>query len=199
MADFVEAALNPALDAIGALADYVSLHSAYPGTTGTSELAGGAYTREAVSWDAADNGLLVASVDPQFDVPAASTVAWLGLWTALSAGTYLGPLPLGPVGDPKLATVLAGTDFFTAIGHGYANGDTITPQKTLGALPTGITAGATLFVRDVTTDTFKVATTSGGTAIDITVSGNALVRRITTESFGAAGTYNVTDISLSLS
>jgi len=41
----------------------------------------------------------------------------------------------------------------------------------VGVLPTGITAGTVYYVRDKTTDTFKIAATAGGSAIDITGAG----------------------------
>lgn len=71
---------------------YVSLHSADPGATGANELTGGtpAYARKAATWSAAAAGAKALSNQPVFDVPAGSTVAFVGLWSALTAGTYLG-------------------------------------------------------------------------------------------------------------
>ncbi len=63
-------------------------------------------------------------------------------------------------------TAAAGTDVCTAIGHGRSNGDRVFLQTT-HTLPKGLNSGVRLYLRDVTTDTFKLALTSGGAAIDI--------------------------------
>lgn len=47
------------------------------------------------------------------------------------------------------------------------------PQGIVG--PPGLSAATTYFVRDKTTNTFKLALTSGGTAINITVDGSGTV------------------------
>lgn len=62
----------------------------------------------------------------------------------------------------------ATTDVITATAHGLSNGMTIEVYNIGGALPTGLSAGTTYFVRDAAADTFKVALTAGGTAVDIT-------------------------------
>ena len=82
---------NAMLNAIGELAIYVSLHTAYPATSG-NELTGGspAYSRKSITWSEASNGSMVASNSPVFDVPAESTVAAVGFWSALTAGTQYG-------------------------------------------------------------------------------------------------------------
>lgn len=76
--------------AYGTNAAYASLHTADPGTTGASEISGGspAYARKALSWTAgSSDGVVTATVT--FDVPTGVTVAGAGVWTALTAGTYL--------------------------------------------------------------------------------------------------------------
>lgn len=60
-----------------------------------------------------------------------------------------------------------GTDVVTWTGHPLNDGDSVY-FTTTGALPTGLTANTRYFVRDKTTDTFKVAATAGGAAIDLT-------------------------------
>ena len=72
---------------------YASLHSANPGNTGASELSGGspAYARKAVAWNAATGGAMDDSTNGAvFDVPAGATVAFVGLWDALTNGNFLG-------------------------------------------------------------------------------------------------------------
>jgi hypothetical protein len=83
---------NLMLTALGGVAVYVSLHTADPGTTGTSEVSGGspAYTREAVTWNTASGGNLDNNANPVFDVPGSTTVTHFGLWSAVTGGTFYG-------------------------------------------------------------------------------------------------------------
>ena len=73
-------------------------------------------------------------------------------------------------GASKALTGVASTDVLTSSGHGYANGDRVKLLSLTGGA--GLTAAGTLgglpayFVRDVTTNTFKLASTSGGAAVD---------------------------------
>jgi hypothetical protein len=73
----------------GTDAAFLSLHSADPGTTGTSELTGGspAYARIAATWAAPANGVVTATA--LFNVPSGATVAFVGVWSALTGGTFL--------------------------------------------------------------------------------------------------------------
>jgi hypothetical protein len=91
MGIFMESMRHLMLDAAVADATWLSLHSADPGTTGTSEITGGtpAYARKQGTFSAASGGKRVLASDLTFDVPAA-TVAWVGLWTAETAGTFRG-------------------------------------------------------------------------------------------------------------
>ncbi len=89
---YAAAAKNYMLDQLGSVAVYASLHTANPGSTGTSEVTGGspAYARKSLTWNAASTGSKTLSNTPTFDVPAGTTVAYVGLWSAASAGTYYG-------------------------------------------------------------------------------------------------------------
>ena len=71
---------------------YASLHTADPGDTGTAEVTGGspAYARKEVTWNAAAAGSLDSSNAPVFDVPAGTTVSFVGFWSAVTGGTWLG-------------------------------------------------------------------------------------------------------------
>ena len=76
--------------AYGTNGAYASLHSADPGTTGVSEISGGApaYARKALTWAAGTvDGIVTASAT--FDVPASTGITHAGIWTAVTAGTYL--------------------------------------------------------------------------------------------------------------
>lgn len=92
MAGLVTAGKNLLLDSgIGAFG-YLSLHSADPGLTGTSELTGGspAYARQSITWAAAASGTKSNGADITFQVPAGSTVSHVGYWSAASGGTFYG-------------------------------------------------------------------------------------------------------------
>jgi hypothetical protein len=96
MARFTAAELNAAGNAalVAGTTYYLSLHSADPGTTGASEFTGGGYVRQAIvfsTWSAGATSNNAAIAVPN----AGSTAAtYVGLWTASTAGTYLGGLPM---------------------------------------------------------------------------------------------------------
>lgn len=69
---------NKMLNAVGIVS--ASLHTADPGTTGTAEVTGGTYTRKAIGFGAASGGVLTATTNPTFDVPAGVTVTHIGVW-----------------------------------------------------------------------------------------------------------------------
>lgn len=83
---------NLMLDALTAVVDYLSLHSADPGATGTNELSGGspAYARKAVTWNAASTGSATGNSLPTFDVESGDTVSYVGLWDAVTSGSFYG-------------------------------------------------------------------------------------------------------------
>jgi hypothetical protein len=90
---FSNTGIDDALTGIAAAGGYISLHSTSPGTTGAAEISGGTYARVLSTWAGA-----AASADAgsqvTINVPAATTIAYFGIWTALSGGTYLGGGPL---------------------------------------------------------------------------------------------------------
>lgn len=92
MAGLVNAGKNAMLDALGTAAAYASLHTADPGTGGTSEVTGGspAYARKAITWAAASAGSKASSASLVFDVPASTTIAYIGYWSAATSGTFYG-------------------------------------------------------------------------------------------------------------
>jgi hypothetical protein len=79
--------LNATADAGGALITHIGLVN----QSGT-ELTGGTYARQAVTWTAASSGTIRPNANLSFDVPASTTVGgWRG-YSASSAGTnYGGP------------------------------------------------------------------------------------------------------------
>lgn len=192
------AAKNLMLDYFGTQAGFQSLHSGYPGDTGANEIAGGApaYARKAKTWNTAAAGSKDDSNAPTFDVPA-TTVGYIGLWTALTAGTFLGYAPAG--GTPLRYTADAATDFITSTAHGLIANDKIVFMN--GAAPAGLTEGTVYFVKSPTANTFQVSATAGGAAIDITNANQALssrVSKIVEEVFAAQGTYTATDYDVDM-
>lgn len=80
--------LNSIATKYGTDAVYISLHTADPGNTGANEVTGGApaYARKAITWSAPTNGVITGSVT--FDVPSGTTVAYIGVWDLVTAGTF---------------------------------------------------------------------------------------------------------------
>ena len=138
-----------------------------------TEPTGGGYARQQVTNDATNfpsGSLKQLAAAVQFAVATAAwgRAKWVGLFTASSGGTLMAYMPMTDA--PKRAFVSdASTDTITAKAHGFANGDAIRVMAyTGGSVPTGLTDDQICFVRDATTDTFKLAASAGGAAIDIT-------------------------------
>ena len=75
---------------------YVSLHTASPSTTGVNEVAGGTYARVAVTWNSPSGGAVTNSNSLTINVPASTTVTHVGIWSALTTGTYYIGAALSP-------------------------------------------------------------------------------------------------------
>jgi len=105
MAGLVDAGENLALDGLASGVSFVSLHTADPSTDGSSEVSGGSYTREAVSWASAASGSVTTSASIVFDVPGSTTISHLGYWSASTAGTFYGSRAL----DASQTYATAGT------------------------------------------------------------------------------------------
>lgn len=187
-----DAGRNASLDGLAAVAGFASLHSGDPSTTGANELTGGspAYARKAITYAAASGGQRSNSAALTFDVPA-STVTHVGLWSAVSAGTFYGYYPAGGF-TPLSANLDATTDAFTSFAHGLTNGQQVLVYDVMAAgLPTGFTEGTVYFVVSATTDTFQLSATSGGAAITVTTSAEVVVQRVLPEVFAAQGQYQI--------
>jgi hypothetical protein len=187
-----DAGRNASLDGLAAVAGFASLHSGDPSTTGANELTGGspAYARKAITYAAASGGQRSNSAAILFDVPA-TTVTHVGLWSAVTAGTFYGYYPAGGF-TPMAATLDAGTDAFTSFAHGLANTNQVLVYDTMaGGLPTGFIEGTVYFVVSAATDTFQLSATSGGAAITVTTAAEVVVQRVLPEVFAAQGQYNI--------
>ncbi len=82
MSVFLNAGKHIMLDYLAGEITAISLHSADPSTGGSNELTGGspAYARETPAFAAASGGEVALSAALEFDIPASSTVAWVGFW-----------------------------------------------------------------------------------------------------------------------
>jgi hypothetical protein len=179
---------------------YASLHSAYS-ASGSNELTGGSpsYARQAVTWSAASAGSKVsASVAASFNVPASSTVAFVGLWSLVSGGTFAG---MGPNGGATQYAFTAATsgNLFTAPGSSYSNGNTVVLFDGAGAtIPSNFTVGTIYYVISASGSTFELSATSGGSAITVNVAGAGLVQAITAEVFNGQGLFTLNSETLNL-
>ena len=130
--------------------------------------------------------------------------------TVSNGGSDYQALPAITVEVPKMtiltSAVNAGTNVITFTGHGLSDTDQITyNQVGGGTLMTNVTNAQTVFVRDKTANTFKIAATSGGTAINIGTGHNAQTFTIVTgatqatavasQGLGSDGDTNASEVS----
>lgn len=86
---------NKILDAVfsntsfAVAAVYISLHTADPGETGASEVAGGTYARQLTAFDAAVAGATQNTGGETFTGMPAVTITHIGCWDALTNGNFL--------------------------------------------------------------------------------------------------------------
>ncbi len=194
---------NNMLGGIGAT--HGSLHTATPNSSGSNEVTGGspAYARVALTLAAASGGSrTISSVSPAaWNVPAVTTIFFMGLFDAATVGNFLGWMPVNGGSIKGAATADASTDLFTDYAHGLTTDNRISFQAVAGAaLPTGIDNTTIYFVlaAGLTTDAFKISLTSGGAAIDITVSSEAFWQKVIPSSFTLQGTFTFTSGSFDL-
>jgi len=86
-----DTAKNAMLTELGTLVTHLSLHSGTEGSGSGNELTGGspAYARQAVTWGTAASGSMAMTGTETWDLPA-STVSRVGLFSAVTAGTFYG-------------------------------------------------------------------------------------------------------------
>ncbi len=85
-----DATINTGVDALTAIMGFASLHDADPGLTGADEITGGGYARLAVTWDPATGRVAALNGTLEFSGPASASVSHIGLWSAVSGGTFRG-------------------------------------------------------------------------------------------------------------
>ena len=178
---------------------WASLHSAYS-ATGTNELSGGSYARQAATWSSASGGVLsLTTTLPSFLVASGATVEFIGFWDASTSGNFQGMFPNSAGAAPYTFSASASSNVFTAPGSSYSNGNTVVIFPTSGSTtPGGFTAGTVYYVVSASSDTFKLSATSGGSAITVTADGSGIVQAITPETFGSAGSFAVNASSITL-
>ena len=154
------AAQNVAIAALAAQASHLSLHSDVPDAAGSDELSGGvpAYARQSATWNFPSDGEMALAAPVVFDVPA-GPVAYVGLWSALVAGDFLGYAPVNGGALRGAAFARAATDDFYAVAHGLVVGDRVAVSPLPGqGLPSGISGDLYFVVAVPTADTFQLAT-----------------------------------------
>lgn len=184
----------------GVGATHGSLHTAYS-STGSNEVTGGspAYARKAATWAAASGRSKATSASMVFDVPAGTTVRWVGIWDAVTAGNFLGMTPNGAATPQDFVVPDISNDTLECVAHGYSNGNSVVVWAVPGdPLPTGLSEGTVYFVISATTDDLQLSATSGGSAINITAIGAGFIQRLVEETFGAQGTHTVSSATMSL-
>jgi hypothetical protein len=152
---------------------YLALSTTVPTDGGgVTEPSGGSYARTACSFSAASGRQIQNSGAVTFPAATADwgTIVGWALYDASSGGNILffGEC----LATPKVFTADASTDVLTSTAHGYTDTTRVQVEAENGALPSGLSDNTTYFVRDATSNTFKLALTSGGAAIDITTNGN---------------------------
>ena len=172
-----------------------SLHTAFPGTTGSSEVTGGApaYARKAITVATSSGGVRALSAAVTFDVPV-TTVRFIGYWNGIA---FLECAVNGGA-TPKNFMSVSSTDTVYSASHGYAD---TTPIVFVGGTPPApIVEGTTYFVRDSATDLFKVAATSGGVAIDLTTAASfgCVVCAITEQGYGSQSTHTLSTATFAI-
>lgn len=97
MARVSTAKLNAALDAILVTATtyYLTLHSADPGITGASELAG--VTRQPITFAAASAASKASSNSQLVPNPGTVAAIYTGVWDAVTAGNFISAQPMTSV------------------------------------------------------------------------------------------------------
>ena len=147
------------------------------------------------------------------DTAAATATVSGGVVTGITVtdvGSDYQSTPSVTVEVPKMtiptSAVNASSNVITFAGHGLTDGDQITyNQVGGGTLMTNVTNGQTVFVRDKTDDTFKIAATEGGTAINIgtghsaqtftIVTGATTATAVASTGLGNDGDTNTTELS----
>ena len=179
---------------------YVSLHTAYS-ATGTNELAGGspAYARVAVTWSSASGESKSLSGTYNLNVPASTTVEYIGFWDASTSGNFQGMFPNAAGANAYAFAAPSATGVLLAPGSGYSANQTVAVFASPGStLPSGLTAGTVYYVKSPSTDSFSLSATNGGSAISLSTDGSGIIQAIAVEVFASQGVFTITAGSLAI-
>lgn len=184
-----------------AVATHASLHSNIPDASGSNELIGGspAYARKPINFNPASGGRLYKAASPavQFDVPAGSSVAFVGLWSSPTGGAFLGYAPIGS-DAPNVGVLTASSDKVYAPGYAMNANDRVlimpfTGMSTPPGLPPGI-----YYCDPAGASEFKLRAVLGGPTIDASADGPVVFQRIRVDTFSAQGTLAIANLVLGL-
>jgi hypothetical protein len=174
----------------------LALHTSYS-AAGGNEVVGGApaYARIAVTFAAATGGQKALTGAPYtFNVPA-TTVAWIGMWTA--GNVFQGMTPNGGGTPSPFAADDIATDIIKSAGHGFVDTSALVVWAGSAArLPVGLLEGTIYYVISSTANTLQLSATQGGVAIPLTVVGNGYLQGIIPVTFAAQDTFPVTALTL---
>lgn len=195
---------NAAVNGVAGSSGFLAAHSAYPGTTGATELSGGtpAYGRVVGAWGAASNGVRTLTSTNPINVPPNSDVQFYSSWDAATAGNCQAVFAVN--GADQECQIDVTNDLVLAEAHGLAAGDQVVFMALglAGGVPGGLTEGTVYFViaTGLTADAFKVATTAGGAAVNITSKGDpgAVFSKVVPEHYNAQGTTTPTSLTLAV-
>ena len=80
--------LNAAAAGLAGVITHISVHETIPDATGSAEVAGGSYTRQAITWAGPTNGVISNTAQLTHAIPAGKAAAFYGGWNAGSGGTF---------------------------------------------------------------------------------------------------------------
>lgn len=157
---------------------------------GATEVAGGSYARQPITWAAASGGTRTNSAQATIPIPAGTTVVTTGIWDALTVGTSQAFNQMGSTVN-GVGTVTASTDVVASFAHGLTTDDRVffTPPMGQSGIPAGLSVSTLYFVRatGLTADAFTVALTSGGAAVNVTADGEVAFFKTIPQLFSIAG------------
>jgi len=160
-----------------------------------TEVAGGSYARQAITWAAAGSGAAGQSGTLTIPIPAGTTVVALASFDASSAGNRLSLDPYGSSGQAvKGVATVTTADLFTCYSHGLTTDDRVFVATVGGAsLPSGLSATTLYYVlaSGLTTDAFKLSTSSGGSAVDVAADGEVAFFKTVPNTFASAGSLSI--------
>lgn len=198
MPELSVAAKNAALAGIGC--DTASLHTVY-NPLGGSEVVGGspAYARQPITLTTSDGDSSLAT-PITFNVPAATTVLWVGFWDVSSV--FLGMAPLYSLSVHMYALESDLTTLNLALNPALGNGRTVVVWAGPGmALPrnsalTHVNEGTMYYVVNATTSSVQLSTTLGGTALVFTAATAGYLQEISGSAFPSQGTLSIFNLSI---